>query len=365
MLRQVVGGDPEQRAAERHERRAGGGGLDELAAIPGCLQLGIAVEVGLVGGHGSDRSLRRHRTRLTQRAELRLRYDASTVAPDESGAGRTPGTSAPEVSVFSGEARNAMVSRDLARLGPGRVVGLRHRRAVGRRVDDRRQHRVDQDALAEQLGGEALRDRRDARLRRRRTRSCRRPGTSTGRAATLTIRPPPPARADRRDRLAARQEAGDGVEPPLLLEVGERGLGDRRHREAADEVDRRPTARQRRVERARPAPRRRARRSALRRRARGRAHGDRWQLRARPSAGARSRHARAAQHDDTEAPVAPVTTTSCPRRYRSEDNHGRRLALERRRARALQALRQIRRRRSTRTRRSASSPAVRERTRTA
>ena len=39
------------------------------------------------------------------------------------------------------------------------------------------------------------------------------------------------------------------VEPPLLLEVGERRLGRRRHREPADQVDRRPQRRHRRVER--------------------------------------------------------------------------------------------------------------------
>jgi hypothetical protein len=63
-------------------------------------------------------------------------------------------------------------------------------------------------------------------------------GATTGRAATLTMRPPPPA----------RQEAGDRVHAPLLLEIGERRFGDLRHREPADEMDRCPERWERRVE---------------------------------------------------------------------------------------------------------------------
>src|SRR5665647_775783 len=49
---EIVGRDAEEGAADRQERGADRRGLDEVAAIPGCLQLGIAIEVGF-DTHGS------------------------------------------------------------------------------------------------------------------------------------------------------------------------------------------------------------------------------------------------------------------------------------------------------------------------
>ena len=53
LAREIVGGEAQQRAAEREEGRAGRGRLDDLPAIPGASQLGIAVEIGRLGHRGS------------------------------------------------------------------------------------------------------------------------------------------------------------------------------------------------------------------------------------------------------------------------------------------------------------------------
>ena len=97
--------------------------------------------------------------------------------------------------------------------------------AVRRRVDRRGQHRVDQDVSPSSSAASDCVSAATPGLRCRRRRSCRRAACTTGRAATLTIRPPLAGLAHRLDRLAAREEAGHRVEPPLLLEVGERRLG--------------------------------------------------------------------------------------------------------------------------------------------
>ena len=68
--------------------------------------------------------------------------------------------------------------RDLFDLRPAIEIRLRHRRAVCRRVHDRRRHRVDQDAVFGHFLGQRLGERGNAGLGDRIGASCRRPGAA-------------------------------------------------------------------------------------------------------------------------------------------------------------------------------------------
>ena len=129
-----------QRAADGHERGADRRRLDELAAIPGCLQLGIAIEIGTVASRDLLHAWHTegdHVVTMSQRAHGCL---GAAVDRDQRARG--------ERVRRRGEKRDGL--GELARAWASAAwSALRHRRAVGRRVDDRRQHRVDQDALAD------------------------------------------------------------------------------------------------------------------------------------------------------------------------------------------------------------------------
>ena len=173
--------------------------------------------------------------------------------------GRRPGRACRSSARSAASARNAIVSAISRGLGPACVVGLRHRLAVRRRVDSRWQHRVDQDVLAEQLGRERLGQRRDAGLRGHVARSSRPPARDGPRRdvddaaalAGLAHRAAPPRGSARKQVTVLSRHCFSKSASDVSVIL--------RHREAADEVNRRP---QRRA-----APRR-TRRRALRRRAR-------------------------------------------------------------------------------------------------
>ena len=122
-------------------------------------------------------------------------------------------------------------------------IRLRHRLAVGRRVECRRRHRVDQNAVALQLFGERDRDRRDRRLARRVGRHAGALArVEPGRAVTLTMRPAVPDASIDPRRSTAAEEGGFRVGVHHLVEDVRPSLADRRHGESAGKVDRGPKA---------------------------------------------------------------------------------------------------------------------------
>src|SRR5262249_18730480 len=54
-LAQIIGRDPRERAADRHERGPCSRGLQEVAPAPRCCELGITVEVGAVAHRMASR----------------------------------------------------------------------------------------------------------------------------------------------------------------------------------------------------------------------------------------------------------------------------------------------------------------------
>ena len=59
----IIAGNPDERAAERHEGRPDRRGLHELATVPRLLQLGVAIEIGSASV-AHEVSLRRQRSSI-------------------------------------------------------------------------------------------------------------------------------------------------------------------------------------------------------------------------------------------------------------------------------------------------------------
>ena len=251
-------------------------------------------------GHGDPR-----------RCRSRTTASASTRSADALSGQDLPytGTMPPRVTRFPARPGTRSSPRP-PRPSARRVIGLRHRLAVGRRVHDRGRHRVDQDAVLGDFLGQRHGQRRDAGL-------AGRIGRHAGAAAPFQRRPrrdiddAAAAARHRLHRRAAAQEAGR--RDCCRAAPSARPCRCRRpaHREAAGDMDRGPQLRhavielrhrrlRRRDRRPRPASRSvAAMRKALRL---GLVHD-----RARGNA----RRLRAARRPRRvpSAPVPPVTTT--------------------------------------------------------
>ena len=126
--------------------------------------------------------------------------------------------------------------RDLRRLDPLRVVGVRLRRAVGGRVDHARQDRVRADALA--CGSRRRAPGRTRAPPPSRSRRRRRPRTAAAPARADTATNEPPPRSSSRGIAArARLKAGARLSRSIRSKSSQVGLVHERAREeAADEV---------------------------------------------------------------------------------------------------------------------------------